>query len=88
MTLVRRTTPAVFLEEAALFIELPGAQKCLRLAGTGRCNWELLEYPITREELGERLADEFAGSRNAVIAQAGRFLEDLGVCRTCVSPDS
>jgi hypothetical protein len=30
--------------------------------GNGWRIWELLEYPITREELGERLADEFAGN--------------------------
>jgi hypothetical protein len=41
---------------------LPWAQKCLRLAGTARRIWELQEYPVTREELGERLADEFAGN--------------------------
>ena len=86
--MIQRTTATVFVEEAASLVELPGAQKCLRLAGTARRIWELQEYPVTREELGERLADEFAGSRNAVIAQAGRFLEDLGVCRTCVSSDS
>jgi hypothetical protein len=62
VTLYQRTAATVFVEEAALLVELPGAQKCLRLAGTGRRIWELLEYPITREELGERLADEFAGN--------------------------
>lgn len=77
MTSFQRTTAAVVVEEAASLVELPWAQKCLRLAGTGRCIWELLEYPLTREELGERLADEFASNRDTVIAQAGRFLEDL-----------
>jgi len=52
--------------------------------GTGRCNWSCWSIRSRGRSLGERLADEFAGSRNAVIAQAGRFLEDLGVCRTCV----
>jgi hypothetical protein len=36
-----------------------------------------LEYPITREELGERLAGEFTGNWNEVVAPAGRFWEDL-----------
>jgi hypothetical protein len=75
--LFQRKPAAVVVEEAASFVELPWAQKCLRLAGTGRRIWELLKYPITREELGERLADKFAGNRDAVVAQAGRFLEDL-----------
>jgi O-methyltransferase len=77
VALFRRAEGAVFTEETALLVQLPDKEKSLRLKGTARRIWELLEYPITREELGERLAGEFVGDRDAVITQTGRFLEDL-----------
>jgi hypothetical protein len=52
MGLFQRTMAAVFVEEAASFVELPGAQKCLRLAGMELRRWKLREHRITREKMG------------------------------------
>ena len=62
MALFRRAEGAVFADHTALLVKSPSGERLLRLKGTARRIWELLEYPITREELGERLADEFAGN--------------------------
>jgi Macrocin-O-methyltransferase (TylF)/Coenzyme PQQ synthesis protein D (PqqD) len=77
VTLFRRKAVAVFVEEEALLVELPEAQKCLRLTGTARRIWEFMEYPITLEELVQELIGEFAGDQNEIAARSERFLENL-----------
>ena len=78
VTFFQRTTAAVVVDESASFVEVPGAQKCLRLAGRKRRRWELLGYPMTREELGKRLAGEFAVTGKRLRRRRDAF---WGTCR-------
>ena len=73
----RRAEGAVFAEHTALLVQSPGRGKLLRLKGTARRIWQLLEYPVTPEELCSRLEGEFAGSREKIFAEVKQFLDDL-----------
>jgi hypothetical protein len=53
------------------------ARKVLRVAGTGRRLWELLEYPIETEALVSRLSGEYEGSLDSITSSVGRSIERL-----------
>jgi Macrocin-O-methyltransferase (TylF)/Coenzyme PQQ synthesis protein D (PqqD) len=74
---LRRAEGAVIAESTAVLLQLPDEKRSLRLNGTARRIWELLEYPITQGELCIRLSVEFDGTRDEMAAQTGRFLETL-----------
>ncbi len=78
MNLYYRRSPALTdCRNGILHARPLGSDKQLRLEGTGRRIWELLEYPVTIGELSLKLAGEFSGDVEKIARDTGRLLELL-----------
>ncbi len=64
-------------KDHVLQLKLPHAEKVLKLQGPGRRIWELLEYPLSVDDLVERLAAEFSGSRETIAGDTKNLLHLL-----------
>lgn len=73
----RRSAVTSYYRDSGLYLESPEGGALLRLDGPGQRIWELLEYPVTRRELGQRLAAEFSGEADDIEREAESFLEAL-----------
>ena len=73
----RRCMALTYCRDGAVFVKPPHGDKLLRLAGTGRRIWECLEYPVTVDEIAQKLACEFAGDLEKIAGDTGRFLTSL-----------
>lgn len=89
----RRCMVPTSYRNGAIHIQPPEGGNPMRLEGTGRRIWELLEYPTTIEDLARRLASEFLDDVETIAGDTGRFLEALlerGLAETpgvVLSPD-
>jgi hypothetical protein len=77
MAFYRRAEVLGLADDMGLVVASQDAQRSLRLKGTARRIWELLEYPVTLEDLCDRLGGEFSGEQKDIVASTGRFLDDL-----------
>jgi len=80
-----------WVEGGSLVLRPPGAARVLRLAGTARRVWELLEYPADLDEIAARLYAEFSGSRDEIRADVETcvsFLRQRGAVGTCPAPSA
>jgi O-methyltransferase len=89
----RRAAGATRLyRDGVLHLVLPGVDgKVLRVAGTGRRLWDLLEYPIAIDALASRLAAEYEGPIDSIASSVGRSIEQLaaqGLVDRCDPPDA
>lgn len=73
----RRTLQQVCSNEAALLVRGRGEDKMLRLEGTGYRIWELLEYPLSIEQLVHTLACEFTADPAEIEKDVSRFVDAL-----------
>jgi O-methyltransferase len=61
----------------------------IKLQGPSARIWQWLEYPITLDELCERLGEQFIDTEGAIVAHTARFLEQLvsrGVAQESTEP--
>ncbi len=68
-----------------------GAERTVHLGGTARRIWELLEYPEAIEEIAVRLAAEFSGRIEEILADAQGFVDTLlekGAVENCAAPSA
>lgn len=85
-----RREPLPYWVEGEYLCLLPaGSGRVIRLAGTGRRIWELLEYPAAVKDVAGRLAVEFAGRTDEIEADVAEFVSSLvgkGVVEACAAP--
>lgn len=55
----------------------PGTPDSVLLTGTGAITWQLLDAPITHDELTALLAESFAVEPATVADEVGAFLDEL-----------
>ena len=73
----RRRMALTSYRNGGVFVQPPYSDKLMRLDGTGRRIWELLEYPVTIGEIARSLACEFSGDVEKIAGEMGRFLTSL-----------
>ena len=85
----RRLPVQVWIEAGALRVRASDTQRAVRLDETGRRIWELLEYPVTLDEVAGRLAAEYAGDAGTIrsdVEACVAFLSRKGVVEACDPP--
>jgi O-methyltransferase len=85
----RRRPVQIWADGGALCLRLAGAERVLRLEGTARRIWELLEYPAKTDEISDRLAAEFSGVTDDIAADVAEFVGSLfgkGAVEECAAP--
>ena len=89
MPCYRRLPGQVISDGGSLLIKGGGQTKGLRLEGSARRIWELLEYPVDLEQLARTLAAEFAADSDTIATDAAGFiaaLEARGLTEAVASP--
>ncbi|MDD5711942.1 MAG: PqqD family peptide modification chaperone [Smithellaceae bacterium] len=77
------------IDRGILFVRPFDAELVIRLEGTARRIWELLEYPIDLPEIADKLAVEFSGTADKIRADVEEFVELLlgkGIVAVCDTP--
>ena len=90
-TYYRRRLTHLACRYGAIFLKRPDSDRWLRLEGTGRRIWDLLEYPTTVEAIAGQLECEFAGDPARVRRDVAGFLsalEDSGLTEAHRAPPS
>jgi hypothetical protein len=73
----RRRMTYTHCQDGIAFIQPTNKRKIIRLSGTARRIWEILEYPITTEEIAHVLAAEFSAGEEEIAKEVDTFLESL-----------
>lgn len=77
MPCYRRVLGQVTSDGASLLVKGGGQEKWLRLEGSARRIWELLEYPADLAQLARTLAAEFAAHSSVIATDAAGFIAAL-----------
>jgi O-methyltransferase len=88
-TFLRRLSVQTWVDCGTLVARPPGSEQVLRLAGTARRIWELLEYPTHLDEIVAGLHAEFSGGKDEIRADAESciaFMHRRGAVETCPAP--
>jgi hypothetical protein len=73
----RRGMAQTSCRNGAVYVQPFDRDEPVRLEGTGRRIWELLEYPVTIGDLSLNLVGEFSGDIEKITGDTGRFLQSL-----------
>jgi hypothetical protein len=85
----RRRAVQVWIQAGALRLRTARTERPLRLDDPGRRIWELLEYPVTLDEVASGLAAEYSGETDAIRADVETcvsFLSRKGAVEACAPP--
>jgi len=67
----------ILCKDSMLCIRLPESETVIQLSGTGRRIWEILEYPITLEEITRALSAEYSADIEKIAEETEPFLKSL-----------
>lgn len=91
MPFFRRLPLPFWTESGEICLRPPGSKRVIRLEGTARRIWELLEYPAATEEISSRLAVEFSCRADDIAADVAEFVASLAgraVVEECGAPSA
>ena len=77
------------MDKAGLLLRISDGKQVIRLEGTARRIWELLEYRTDPAAIAEKLAAEFSGTADEIRADVELFvgcLYEMGAVEACVAP--
>ena len=85
----RRLPLQVRVDGGTLVLQVPGAERAIRLNSTARKVWEHLEYAAGLDEITGRLGAEFSGAREEIRADVAACIDWLcgkNVVEVCPAP--